>query len=116
MKLTEEKYNKYALVREMMETPDIISGFKPEAAARFAETVKKHKGLFLTGEGSSRIFPAKRAIYASLKQGMKLPVMTDGCTQAEEYNLNDFTVFAASNSRRGCLGLWLQRGFPLRLL
>jgi glucosamine--fructose-6-phosphate aminotransferase (isomerizing) len=98
MKLTEEKYNKYALVREMMETPDIIKAFKPEVAARFAEAVKKHKGLFLTGEGSSRIFPAKRAIYASLKQGMKLPVVTDGCTQAEEYNLNDFTVFAASNS------------------
>ncbi len=25
MKLSEEKYNKYALVREMMETPAIIS-------------------------------------------------------------------------------------------
>lgn len=98
MNLTDQKYNKYALVREMMETPDIINAFKPEAAAKFAAPVKKHKGLFLTGEGSSRIFPAKRAIYASLKQGMKLPVMTDGCTQAEEYNLNDFTVFAASNS------------------
>ena len=98
MKLSEEKYNKYALVKEMMETPQIISGFKPEVAAKFADAVKKHKGLFLTGEGSSRIFPAKRAIYASQKQGMTLPVMTDGCTQAEEYNLKDFTVFAASNS------------------
>jgi glutamine---fructose-6-phosphate transaminase (isomerizing) len=98
MKLTEEKYNKYALVREMMETPDIINGFKPEAAARFAEAVKKHKGLFLTGEGSSRIFPAKRAICASNKKGLNIPVITEGCTQAEEYNLSDFTVFAASNS------------------
>jgi len=98
MKLTEEKYNKYALVREMMETPDIIKGFKPEAAARFAETVKKHKGLFLTGEGSSRIFPAKRAIYASHKKGLNIPVVTEGCTQAEEYNLSDYAVFAASNS------------------
>jgi glucosamine--fructose-6-phosphate aminotransferase (isomerizing) len=98
MKLTEEKYNKYALVREMMETPDIIRGFKPEVAARFAEAVKKHKGLFLTGEGSSRIFPAKRAICASQKKGLNIPVVTEGCTQAEEYNLSDFTVFAASNS------------------
>jgi len=98
MKLTEEKYNKYALVREMMETPDIIKGFKPEVAARFAEAVKKHKGLFLTGEGSSRIFPAKRAICASHKKGLNIPVITEGCTQAEEYNLSDFTVFAASNS------------------
>jgi glutamine---fructose-6-phosphate transaminase (isomerizing) len=98
MKLTEEKYNKYALVREMMETPQIINAFKPEAASEFAKAVRKHKGLFLTGEGSSRIFPAKRAIYASHKKGLSLPVVTEGCTQAEEYNLNDYTVFAASNS------------------
>ena len=98
MKLTEEKYNKYALVREMMETPQIIMSFKPEVAAKFAEAVRKHKGLFLTGEGSSRIFPAKRAIYASHKKGLSLNVITEGCTQAEEYNLNDYAVFAASNS------------------
>jgi len=98
MKLTEGKYNKYALVREMMETPQIIRSFKPEVAAKFAEAVRKHKGLFLTGEGSSRIFPAKRAIYASHKKGLSLNVITEGCTQAEEYNLNDYAVFAASNS------------------
>ena len=98
MKLTEEKYNKYALVREMMETPQIIRDFKPEVAVKFADSVKKHKGVFLTGEGSSRIFPAKRAIYASHKKGLTIPIMTEGCTQAEEYNLNDYTVFAASNS------------------
>jgi glucosamine--fructose-6-phosphate aminotransferase (isomerizing) len=98
MKLSEEKYNRYALVKEMMETPEIIRSFDPEAAARFAEAVKKRKGLFLTGEGSSRIFPAKRAIYESLKKGLTLPVVTEGCTQAEEYNLNDYAVFAASNS------------------
>jgi glucosamine--fructose-6-phosphate aminotransferase (isomerizing) len=98
MKLSEEKYNKYALVREMMETPAIINSFKPEAAAKFADAVRKHKGLFLTGEGSSRIFPAKRAIYASHKKGLTLPVVTEGCTQAEEYNLKDYVVFAASNS------------------
>jgi glucosamine--fructose-6-phosphate aminotransferase (isomerizing) len=98
MKLTEGKYNKYALVREMMETPEIIRSFDPEAATKFVETVRKHKGLFLTGEGSSRIFPAKRAIYASQKKGLTLPVVTEGCTQAEEYNLKGYTVFAASNS------------------
>lgn len=98
MKLKDEKYSKYALVREMMETPSIISAFKPEAAAKFAEPVKKSKGLFLTGEGSSRIFPAKRAIYAMHKKGLSLPIVTEGCTQAEEYNLKDYSVFAASNS------------------
>jgi glucosamine--fructose-6-phosphate aminotransferase (isomerizing) len=98
MNLKEEKYNKYALVREMMETPEIIRSFDAGAAAEFAETVKLRKGLFLTGEGSSRIFPAKRAIYSSLKKDFTLSVITEGCTQAEEYNLNDYAVFAASNS------------------
>ena len=98
MNLKEEKYNKYALVREMMETPDIIKAFNPGVAAKFADAVKSRKGLFLTGEGSSRIFPAKRAIMASLKWDFSKPVTTEGSTQAEEYNLKDFAVFAASNS------------------
>jgi len=98
MNLKEEKYNKYALVREMMETPEIIKTFDTEAATKFVKAVKLQKGLFLTGEGSSRIFPAKRAIYASLKKDFSIPVLTEGSTQAEEYNLRDFAVFLASNS------------------
>jgi glutamine---fructose-6-phosphate transaminase (isomerizing) len=98
MNLKEEKYNKFALVREMMETPDIVKAFDPSDVTRFAKAVKSHKGLFLTGEGSSRIFPAKRAIWASLKWNFSQPIVTEGSTQAEEYNLKDFAVFAASNS------------------
>lgn len=98
MNVTEEKYSKYSLVREMMETPDIIRMFDPEAAGKFLKSAASKKGLFLTGEGSSRIFPAKRAIYASLKRGSGFPVITEGATQSEEYNLEDLAVFAASNS------------------
>jgi glutamine---fructose-6-phosphate transaminase (isomerizing) len=98
MNLKEEKYNKFALVKEMMETPEIIRLFEPEAVNRFTSTVKKCKGLFLTGEGSSRIFPAKRAISYSLKKDLAIPVVSEGCTQAEEYNLKSYAVFAASNS------------------
>jgi glutamine---fructose-6-phosphate transaminase (isomerizing) len=98
MNLKEEKYYRYALVREMMQTPDIIKGFDPAVAAKFTDAVKARRGLFLTGEGSSRIFPAKRSIWASLKWDFSLPVTTEGSTQAEEYNLKDFAVFAASNS------------------
>jgi glutamine---fructose-6-phosphate transaminase (isomerizing) len=98
MNLKEEKYNRYALVREMMETPDIVKAFAPGDVAKFSAAVKSRKGLFLTGEGSSRIFPAKRAIWASLKWDFSKPIATEGSTQAEEYNLKDFAVFAASNS------------------
>jgi glucosamine--fructose-6-phosphate aminotransferase (isomerizing) len=93
MNLNEAKYNKFALVREMLETPGIVSAFDPEVTTKFVNKVKGKKGLFLTGEGSSRIFPAKRAITAALRTNSSLPVMTE-----EEYDLSGYAVFAASNS------------------
>ena len=33
-----------------------------------------------------------------MKGKSPLPILTEGCTQAEEYNLSNFAVFAASNS------------------
>ncbi|MDT8374698.1 MAG: SIS domain-containing protein [Bacteroidales bacterium] len=98
MNLKEKKNGQFALVREMMETPGIIKGFSADASNPFVKALKKKKGLFLTGEGSSRLFPAKRAIFSSLKKKFVMPVMTEGCTQSLDYNLSDFAVFAASNS------------------
>jgi glucosamine--fructose-6-phosphate aminotransferase (isomerizing) len=82
----------------MIETPSIIKNFDTDSITKFAEAAKNCKALFLTGEGSSRIFPAKRAIQQSLQKSFKMPVITEGSTQALEYNLNDFAVFASSNS------------------
>lgn len=93
MNLTDKKYSKYALVREMMETPGIVRSFRPELSIPFIPAFRNKKGLFLTGEGSSRLFPAKRAIFANLRKEFLLPVLTEGCTQALEYNLKDFVVF-----------------------
>jgi len=98
MNLKEKKYGQFALVREMMETPGIIRSFSPDVSKPFVKALKKKKGLFLTGEGSSRLFPAKRAIFSSLKKDFVMPVITEGCTQSLDYNLRDFAVFAASNS------------------
>ncbi|HQG78625.1 MAG: sugar isomerase [Bacteroidales bacterium] len=98
MNLNDPKYSKYALVREMMEAPGIIRAFDPKVSERFVKPLKAKKGLFLTGEGSSRLFPAKRAIYSSLKKDFLIPIVTEGCTQAREYNLSDYAVFASSNS------------------
>jgi glutamine---fructose-6-phosphate transaminase (isomerizing) len=98
MNTTDQKYNRFALVREMMETPAIVRNFKHDDIHRFAKKIKSKKGLLLTGEGSSRIFPAKRTIYSLLKSGFTFPVVTEGSTQATEYLLHDFAVFAASNS------------------
>jgi glucosamine--fructose-6-phosphate aminotransferase (isomerizing) len=98
MNAKENKYSKFALVREMLETPAIIRSFDPAVSERFVKPIKSKKGLFLTGEGSSRLFPAKRAISSSLKKRYFMPVITEGCTQSREYNLGDFAVFTASNS------------------
>ena len=98
MNITEEKHRKFALVQEMMETSGLIRSFDPSVSARFVEKIRTRKGLFLTGEGSSRLFPARRAISSSLRKEFLMPVITEGCTQAMEYDLSDFVVFAASNS------------------
>ncbi len=98
MNLQDSKYATFALVREMMETTEVVRKFDPMVAASYAEKAMAKKGLFLTGEGSSRIFPAKRAMYDILKWGAKIPVYTDGSTQAMEYALKDLAVFGASNS------------------
>jgi len=76
MNLNEEKYSKFALIREMLETPAIIRSFDPRVSERFVKKIRSKKGLFLTGEGSSRLFPAKRAISSSLKKEFLIPVIT----------------------------------------
>jgi glucosamine--fructose-6-phosphate aminotransferase (isomerizing) len=98
MNLLNPKYSKFALVREMLETTEVVRKFDPAAAAEFAVQAAAKKGLFFTGEGSSRIFPAKRAMYDNLKWGGSIPVFTDGSTQSMEYALKDLAVFGASNS------------------
>jgi glucosamine--fructose-6-phosphate aminotransferase (isomerizing) len=98
LNLKDPKYSRFALVREMMATPDVVRRFDPRAAEPFVAEVRKLGRLFLTGEGSSRIFPAKRAIYDALRRGDPLAIATDGATQALEYDLAGYAVFGASNS------------------
>lgn len=94
------RYTQFALVREMMETPGIIRDFKLKNSENVIKQIKKAGNMFLTGEGSSRIFPAKNAIAQSLKSGLDINIVTAGSLQAAEYDLSRFVVFAASNSGR----------------
>ncbi|MBI2134576.1 sugar isomerase [Candidatus Woesearchaeota archaeon] len=94
----EAKYRKFALVGEMLETPSIIKNFNSGNTERPFKSIKKTKRLFLTGEGSSRIFPAKNMIYNGLMGGSGLTIHTESARQAAELNLKDWTLFAASNS------------------
>ncbi|MBI2208577.1 sugar isomerase [Candidatus Woesearchaeota archaeon] len=94
----EAKYKKFALVEEMLEAPGIIKNFRAKSLEKPVKSIKKTKKLFLTGEGSSRIFPAKNMIYNALKNNSGLAIYTEGARQAAELNLKDYVLFAASNS------------------
>lgn len=100
MNLTDPKYSKYALVQEMMQTVQTVEKFNLEQTIEVAKAIKSAGRLFLTGEGSSRIFPAKNAIRKALTWGMDLTVSTDGSRQSAQYDLSKFAVFCASNSGR----------------
>ena len=100
MNLKEERYAKFALVREMMETVDVVARFDSHQMAQVAQEIKGLGRLLLTGEGSSRILPAKNAIRKALSWGLRLQVVTDGSRQSAQYDLSKFAVFCASNSGR----------------
>ncbi len=106
----EEKYTKFALVREMMETSGILRQFKLEGADDAAGQIKQAGKLFLTGEGSSRIFPAKNIMAQAMRDGVDISISTDGSLQATEYDLSSFAVFAASNSGQTKEIIWLVKG------
>lgn len=98
MNLQEKKYSKFALIKEMLQTSEVVRKFDHQAAYRFVKAIKSKKAIFFTGEGSSRIFPAKRAMTATMRNGGHPLIFTEGSTQAMEYDLKDFAVFGASNS------------------
>jgi len=95
--LQDNKYNKFFLIKEMLETGEIIKRLDVRKILSYEEEVKKER-IFITGEGSSRIFPAKKIMYEARKKGYKEDFYTDCAAQALEYNLLDSTVFVASNS------------------
>lgn len=98
MDLNNTKYSRYALVREMMQTVEAVNRFDPEQTKKIAQKIKSAGKLLLTGEGSSRIFPAKNAIRKALTWGLDLQIIAEGSRQAAQYDLSKFAVFCASNS------------------
>jgi glucosamine--fructose-6-phosphate aminotransferase (isomerizing) len=100
LNLQDARYARFLLVQEMMDTIPVVRGFNPGQTRQVAQTVKENGKLFLTGEGSSRIFPAKNVIRKSLSAGMDIHIASDGSRQAAQYDLSDRVVFCASNSGR----------------
>jgi glucosamine--fructose-6-phosphate aminotransferase (isomerizing) len=100
MNATDARYTRFALCREMMDTVGVIDRFDPTRTAEVGKAIADVGRLLLTGEGSSRIFPAKNAIRKALTWGADLWIATEGSRQAATYDLARFAVFGASNSGR----------------
>ncbi|HEY1096665.1 MAG TPA: SIS domain-containing protein, partial [Alphaproteobacteria bacterium] len=83
---------------EMREAPALLRQFNPRQTADWLPVLKQKKKILLTGEGSSRIFPAHNLISQALYQGSEWHFHTEGSRQAHDYNLNDFAIIGASNS------------------
>jgi glucosamine--fructose-6-phosphate aminotransferase (isomerizing) len=83
-----------------MDTVGVVSRFDPMQTKQVSPKINSIGKLLLTGEGSSRIFPAKNAIRKALTWGVDLRLVTDGSRQSAQYDLSKFAVFCASNSGR----------------
>ncbi len=100
----------FALIREMISAVDVIRTFVPDVVRPFADRVSCVRKLLLSGEGSSRIFPAKNAVNLRMRRGSPFAVVTESGRQAMEYDLEQWAVFGASNSgkTRETIGLMAQ--------
>ena len=113
MNENDEKYRKYSLVKEMLEVRKVLGTMKLTYIFEFTKHIK-HKKILLTGEGSSRIFPAKKVIYDARHHNYKETIITEGASQSAEYNLDDYTVFIASNSGKTKEGVNLIKTLKMR--
>ncbi len=100
MNLSDNKYAQFHLCQEMMETVQTISKFNPADADFIVESALRTGHIMFSGEGSSRIMPAKNAIRKALRWGIPTVCHTDGSHQAGEYDLSKYTVLLDSNSGR----------------
>ena len=96
----DDRYTQFGLVRDMLAVPQIIRDFDTNRMSETAKAIESVGRLLLTGEGSSRIFPAKSAITYALQSGLGITLHTEAGRQAQEYDLTDWAVFALSNSGR----------------
>lgn len=100
MNLENEKYSRYYLVQEMMGTVPTVRKFDPQCSAHVADSLRRTGRMFFTGEGSSRIMPAKNARRRAMNWGLSVNVQCDGSRQALGYDLSAYTVLVDSNSGR----------------
>ncbi len=108
MNATDSSQSRYALVREMLELPDNVRSLDVNRITSFADRIVGD-AVLLSGEGSSRIFPAKKVLADAWRHRYRDRLYTEAATQALEYDLRGCFVFIASNSGRTKEGVRLLR-------
>ena len=103
MDITQEKYNQHALVCEMYESIDALHQLyqlveMQPATNSIIESLRETGKLMLTGEGSSRIFPAKNMRSHALQRSAGVEIHVEGSTFLKECQLDAYTLIGASNS------------------
>ena len=93
-------YSQFNLVHDMLAAADAIQSFDPSVLDVTAREIAVVGKLLFTGEGSSRLFPAKSAIRHSREQGWSTILHTEAGRQAQDYELSDWAVLGLSNSGR----------------
>lgn len=100
MNSQDARYTKFGLVEDMLAVPAMIQAFDADQMKATSHQIATTGKLLLTGEGSSRLFPAKSIIAEARRRGWPITLHTETGLQAQEYDLADWAVFALSNSGR----------------
>ena len=93
-------YADFELIQDMLTAAEVIRNFDLEIVQRTAAQIAKVGKLLISGEGSSRMFPAKSAIAHSRRRGWPCNLATEAGRQSQEYDLDDWAVLGISNSGR----------------
>ena len=99
MHADDPKYDAFNLCKDMLAAPSVVAGFDPAVAGPIAQAVRETGRLLLTGEGSSRLFPAKHAIKLARQRGYGLGLHTEAGCQSRGYDLADWAVLCSRGYR-----------------
>ena len=100
-------YSNFHLIGDMLYAAEVIRNFDPSVVKPVAKDAASVGKLMLTGEGSSRMFPAKSTIKHVREKGWPLTIATEAGRQSQDYVLNDWAVLGMSNSGRTAEGIRL---------
>jgi len=95
---SDPRLSKHVIREDILATPAFVRRFDPHEAREVADALEERGGLLVVGEGSSRIFPGRRAIVRAIGRAWPEMIATAGCREAREMPLASYAVLALSRS------------------